>query len=229
MPNPPTSDVAGPKPPKIPTPRRTTRTPADGSGLLDGDSYGAELYERVDLSDRDLRHTSFSECGFVGTDLTGCDLTGAHLVECDLAEIEAASLTASRSLWRHSTLARSRLGAVEAYEGTFDGLTLTDTKITYLNARAATWKDVLLQRCVIDELDLVGAKLNRVRFDSCQIGTLELSSTSCIDVDLRSAELRQISGLTGLRGCTITAEQLYDLSGALAQHLGIAVSAASPR
>lgn len=216
-------NATGPKPPKIPTPKRAARTPSDGTALLDGDSYGAELYERIELSDRDLRHTSFSECAFVGTDLTGSDLTGAHLVECDLAEVEAASLTAPRSLWRHSTMGRSRLGAVEAYEGTFDGLVITDTKISYLNARSATWKDVLLQRCMIDELDLVGAKLSRVRFEGCQIGSLELSTTTCVDVDLRGAELRQISGLAGLRGCTITAEQLYDLSGPLAEHLGIVV------
>lgn len=216
--------ATAPLPPKIPSRKRPAQTDADGSDLLDGDSYAAERYDRVDLSGRDLRHSTFSECAFVGTVLTGADLTGAHLVESDLAEVEAAHLSAARSLWRHSTVSRSRLGAVEAYEGTFDGLVVADTKISYLNARSATWKDVLLQRCVIDELDLVGAQLTRVRFDGCQIGSLELSRTGCRDVDLRSAELRQISGLAGLAGCVITPEQLYDLSGALAGHLGIVVA-----
>lgn len=219
MPNP---DV--PRPPKLPTRKPPARVAADGSGLLDGDSYHAELYERASLRDRDLRHTSFSECAFAGADLTGANLGGAHLVESELVEVEAAALSAPRSLWRHSLLARSRLGAIEAYEATFDGLQLSEVKISYLNARAATWKDVLLQRCVIDELDLVGAELNRVRFEDCQITSLELSTATCRDVDLRSAEIRQVSGLAGLRGCTITPEQLYDLSGALATHLGIDVA-----
>ena len=183
-----------------------------------------ERYHRLDLSGRDLRHSTFSECAFVGTDLTGADLTGAHLVESDLTEVEAAQLTAPRSLWRRGTLLRSRLGAVEAYEATFDGLVVADTKISYLNARSATWKDVLLQRCVIDELDLVGADLSRVRFDGCQIRSLELSRVTCRDVDLRTAELRQIGGLAGLAGCTVSPEQLYDLAGALAEHLRIAVA-----
>jgi uncharacterized protein YjbI with pentapeptide repeats len=223
------TDPIVPQAPKIPSLKRPAQTEADGSALLDGDSYAAECYQRVDLSGRDLRHSTFSECAFVGTDLTGADLTGTHLVESDLSEVEAAHLTAPRSLWRHSTVSRSRLGAVEAYEANFDGLVVADTKISYLNARSATWKDVLLQRCVVDELDLVGARLIRVRFEECQIGSLELSRTSCRDVDLRPAELRQISGLAGLAGCTISPEQLYDLSGALAGHLGIVVAAATPR
>ncbi|HVK35125.1 MAG TPA: pentapeptide repeat-containing protein [Microlunatus sp.] len=213
-----------PRPPKIPTRKRTAQTPTDGRALLDGDSYAAERYDRADLTDRDLRHSTFSECTFTGTTLTGADLTGAHLVESDLTEVEAASLTAPRSLWRHSTLSRSRLGAVVAYEASFDGLVVADTKISFLNARSSTWKDVLLQRCVIDELDLVGAKLTRVRFENCQIRSSELTGTTCRDVDLRSAELREISGLAGLGGCTISPEQLYDLSGALAAHLGIVVA-----
>lgn len=196
---------------------------ADGGALLDGDGYAAERYDHLDLSGWDLRHATFSECAFVATNLTGTNLTGAHLVESDLNEVEAIHLSAPRSLWRHSAVTRSRLGAVEAYEGTFDGLTLTEVKISYLNARAATWKDVLLRRCVIDELDLVGANLTRVSFDECRIGSLELSGVSCSHVDLRSADLRRVSGLSGLAGCTITPEQLYDLSGILAAHLGIAV------
>jgi uncharacterized protein YjbI with pentapeptide repeats len=216
-----------PTAPRILSRKQATRQPWTGEKLLDGDSHATELYERADLGGLDLRHSTFSECAFVGCDLTGSDLTGAHLVESDLTEIEAAHLTAPRSLWRHSSLARSRLGAVEAYEANFDGLVVADTKISYLNGRSATWKDVLLQRCVIEELDLVGSRLARVRFESCQIRSLELSRTSNTDVDLRGAEIRQISGLAGLAGCTITPEQLYDLSGPLATHLGIAVAPAA--
>ena len=51
-----------------------------------------------------------------------------------------------------------------------------------------------------------------------------MTTRSSRSVDLRSAEIRQVSGLAGLRGCTITPEQLYDLSGALATHLGIDVA-----
>jgi uncharacterized protein YjbI with pentapeptide repeats len=213
-----------PRPPKHPTRRAVERSPWDGSRLLDGDSHATVRYDHAALADLDLRHSTFSECAFIGCDLTGTDLTGAHLVESELTEIEAAHLKAPRSLWRHTALARSRLGAVEAYEANLDGLVITDAKISYLNARSSTWSDVLLQRCVIDELDLVGAKLSRVRFEGCQVRTLELSRAGCRDVDLRGVELREIHGLAGLAGCAITPEQLYDLSGALAEHLGIVVA-----
>lgn len=220
-------NATAPRPPRIPTRspvRRTDATGATGADLLDGDSYAAQRYDRADLRERDLRHTSFSECAFVGVDLGGANLTGAHLVESELTELEAAHLTAPRSLWRHSTVQRSRLGAVEAYEAGLDGLLITDTKISYLNARSSTWKDVLLRGCVVDELDLVGATLSRVRFEDCRIGSLELTGATCTDVDLRTAELRSLGGLDGLRGCVISPGQLDDLAGILAAHLGIVVA-----
>ena len=213
-----------PQPPKIPTNKPVARARWNGERLLDGDSHAAQLYERVELTDLDLRHSTFSECAFTGVDLTGSDLTGVHLVETELTEIEAAHLRAPRSLWRQSRLTRSRLGAVEAYEAKLDQLVFSDSKISYLNARGSIWSDVLVQHCAIDELDLVGAKLTRVRFEDCRIRSLGVDRASCRSVDLRGAELREITGLVGLAGCTISNEQLYDLSGALAAQLGINVA-----
>ena len=223
MPNP--IEPSQPVQPKIATRKQVSRTLWDGRRLLDGDSHATVSYQHVDLTDLDLRHSTFSECAFTGVELTGSDLRGAHLVETELSEVEAAHLAAPRSLWRRSTVTRSRLGAVEAYEATLDQLVLADSKISYLNGRGSTWSDVLLQRCLIDELDLMGAKLQRVRFEDCQIRSLGLQRASCRSVDLRGAELREVTGLAGLAGCTISGEQLYDLSGALAAHLGIHVAA----
>ena len=114
---------------------------------------------------------------------------------------------------------------MEAYEAKLDQLVLSDCKISYLNARGGIWSDVLVRRCLIDELDLMGAKLQRVRFEDCQIRSLGVDRASCRSMDLRGAELREVTGLAGLAGCTISNEQLYDLSGALASHLGIHVAA----
>lgn len=222
VPNP--AEPVEPVEPRIAPRRQVTRTRWDGERLLDGDSHATQSYERVELTDLDLRHSTFSECAFTGVDLTGSDLTGAHLVETELTEVEAAHLSTPRSLWRRSAVTRSRLGAVEAYEANLDQLLLADCKISYLNGRGSTWSDVLVQHCVIDELDLLGAKLNRVRFEDCQIRSLGLDRASCRSVDLRGAELRELTGLTGLAGCTISSEQLYDLSDALAAHLGIHVA-----
>ena len=218
------SNPTEPHPPKIATRRPVARTRWSGERLLDGDSHATQVYEQVELTDLDLRHSTFSECTFTGCDLTGTDLTGTHLVESDLAEIEAAHLTAPRSLWRHSPLTRSRLGAVEAYEANLDQLVLADSKISYVNARGSIWSDVLVQRCVIDELDLVGAKLTRVRFEDCQIRSLGVDRASCRSVDLRDAELREVTGLAGPAGGTRRNAQVFDLSRAPAAELGISVA-----
>ena len=50
---------------------------------------------------------------------------------------------------------------------------------------------MIFRNCVIEELDLGHASLNRVAFPGCQIGTLELNHAKLLDVDLRGTELER--------------------------------------
>ena len=96
-------------------------------------------------------------------------------------------------------------------------------KLGYLNLRRAKIKDVEFRDVHIDELDAGGANLERITFIDCTIDTLVLNGAKLKDVDLRGARLRSLSGLSSLKGATVSFEQLMDLAPILANELGLRV------
>lgn len=78
--------------------------------------------------------------------------------------------------------------------------------------------------CVIDELDLGAATANRVSFTNTQVDTLDLTRSVLTNVDLRSLEVRHLTGVEHLKGATINSHQLAELAPFLANHLGIVLN-----
>ena len=58
---------------------------------------------------------------------------------------------------------------------------------------------------------------------NCRIGTLDITSATLKNVDLRSSEFRTINGLQSLAGVIIDDYQLSLLAPLLAAHLGLTV------
>ena len=56
---------------------------------------------------------------------------------------------------------------------------------------------------------------------STRIDRLDCTGAKLADVDLRGARLTDIGNIEGLRGASISIEQLLDLAPALAERLGI--------
>ena len=65
--------------------------------------------------------------------------------------------------------------------------------------------------------------MTRLAFAGCRIETLTLSGARLVDVDLRGADFRAITGLAGLAGSWVTEDQLTELAPHLARHLKISV------
>lgn len=77
--------------------------------------------------------------------------------------------------------------------------------------------------CVIDELDLGGAKCRRLQLSNTSVGPLDVRRASLTGVDLRGADLKTIIGLGDLSGATVTSEQVQLLAPLLAAHIGLLV------
>jgi uncharacterized protein YjbI with pentapeptide repeats len=213
----------GPRPPEA---VRFSLPPLDDATLQDLRSSRHHDQRRVadlDLTDLELRQTTFAECALERLVLHGADLRGMHLVECRLAALDAASCALPHSSWRDVVLDGSRLGALECYESTWRSLLVTDSKFGYLNARGSSWTDVTFRNCVVDELDLSNARLTRVRFEGCRVRSLRVADATLADVDLRGVRLEEIEGLAGLAGAWFSESQLTELAPLLADHLGIRV------
>lgn len=199
------------------------------SGLSEGDSamFDREEYEAVAYADiaRDMWEvgvgTTIDGCRFSGLDLGSWTLRGARVVESAFDGVDVPALSAARATLRDVEIRDSRFGSIEAYDGAWRGIRLTRCRLGYVNLRATELLDVAFEDCTIDEMDLLDATARRVAFPGSRIGTLNVGGARLTDVDLRGAQLREVVGMAGLRGATISPEQLQLMAPALAELAGI--------
>lgn len=92
-----------------------------------------------------------------------------------------------------------------------------------MNLRASKLLDVQFDRCVIDELDLGEAHVERLAFRDCTLRALRFDHAQLRHVDLRGLDLESISGVDSLRGAVVSSTQAVDLARIFADHLGITV------
>jgi uncharacterized protein YjbI with pentapeptide repeats len=200
-------------------------TPADPGEVADGDA---------DLDDVEVVEARFDEMTWTGRRRLGSsrvvDLVvgdwqakAASVVGSVLERVEVVALSAPESSWWNVEVHQSRIGSAELYGAVLRNVHFVRCKLGFVNLRGANLTDVAFTDCIIEDLDLMRATATRVAFNGTRIARLELSNSKLEDVDLRGARLAGIGALDGLRGATITLDQLLDLAPALAESLGILV------
>ena len=199
--------------------------PADAAEVADGD----DDLDEVEIDDLKCERMTWTGRRRLGSSRMSDVATGqwqataASVVDSVLQHLDVVALSAVGSGWWNVEVHQSRLGSVELYDSTLRNVHFVRCKLGYLNLRGATLTDVAFTDCVIEDLDLMRATATRVAFSGTRISRLELAGSKLEHVDLRGARLAGIGTLEGLRGATITLEQLLDIAPALAESLGIKV------
>lgn len=209
--------------PKLDKVRLHDLTVGDVDRLEPHESYEGQRYESVDVSASDLTGVSFAECEFLSLTINEVNFRSASFVESCFDRLNAPIFSASRSRWRDVTIESSRLGSAEFYEASWQSVHLINCKLGFVNLRGASLQDVLFTNCTIAELDLGGAKANRVAFADTEVGTLDLTRSTLKNVDLRGLDMRQVSGLDGLRGATMNSFQITQMAPLFAAQFGIRI------
>ncbi|MBA2954813.1 pentapeptide repeat-containing protein [Nocardioides sp. MAH-18] len=199
-------------------------------GLEDGDPD--ELRRDADLDGvryadlavplLDLQGARVASSQWAGLSADEADLRGTRLTDVELDGVNVPVVRAARSQWRDVTVS-GRLGSVEAYEAQWRSVHVVGCKISYLNLRGAEVADLAFTDCVVEELDLVGAIARRVRLSGTRVGQLNVQHADLQDVDLRGATFEAVDGVLGLRGATVSPDQLALLAPLLAAGLGLDV------
>ena len=212
------------KPPRLPAFKEpTTIGSGDLTGLdLDGRAEGL-LFELDDADGVDLEDAVFTDCIFRSVALQGAPMARVTFGDCRIEEVNAPVLEAPDSGWWNTAVVGGRIGSAELYGATFRSVLFERAKLGYLNLRRAKIKDVLFRDVHIEELDAGSANLERVTFIDCTIDTLVLNGAKLKDVDLRGARLRTLSGISSLKGATVSYEQLMDLAPIRAGELGLKI------
>ena len=200
--------------------------PLDVSAFTDPDGDDLEQCELRDARVGDLSWSVRRRLdASVLTGLSGATwrARGLTLTDTRLERVDLLSVAAPAAGWRDVEVHASRIGSLELYDANLRRVSFVGCKLGYVNLRGADLADIAFTDCVVEDLDLMRARASRVALTRCRVGRLEVTEAKLADVDLRGAQLADISGIEGLRGVTIGVEQLLDLAPVLAGRLGIRV------
>lgn len=211
-----------PQPPRLDPLRLDDLTAGDPDDLTPRADLEATAYGDLRLPALALRDARLDSVRLDRVAADETDLRGARLSEVELDQVSLPVVRAARGEWRDVRVS-GRLGSVEAYESQWRGVHFVGCKLSYLNLRGAELVDVAFTDCVVDELDLMGATATRVAFAGCRVTHLTVQDATLREVDLRGADLEVVDGLAGLRGATVSDDQLTRLAPLLASYLGINV------
>lgn len=189
------------------------------SEQLDGTAYAGLAFDEWQVG----VGTTIDGCRFTGLQLGSWALRGARIVESVFDGADVPVVSAARATLRDVEIRDSRFGSIEAYDAAWRGIVFTRCRLGFVNLRATELLDVAFVDCTIDEIDLLDATARRVAFDGSRIGALNVGGATLADVDLRGADLREVVGMTGLRGATISPDQLQLMAPALAEQAGLRV------
>jgi uncharacterized protein YjbI with pentapeptide repeats len=174
----------------------------------------------------------------VGTDFAGavaisisvskmenCDAMGMTVELFELSDVEcvrfeAAALQAYKANLLRVALTDCRLTGVELAEGHFEDCVFKNVKFDNAGFRFATFKRVRFENCILRQADFSSAKFSHVTFTDCDLEAANFASAHCTTVDVTNQDLSLAKGILGLKGATISTEQLIQLAPLLASELG---------
>lgn len=215
----------GPVPPRtdpVQLPELEPAGPEDLAGLsldLDAVHVDGVTVERLDLG-----HSGRLESSRLDRLRAGrLEVPGATFVECVLTDTDVPVLAASASVWRDVEVTGGRWGSAEFAGAQWRGVHLRGVRISYLNLRGADLQDVRLTDCRVDELDLGDATVRRMDLPGTRVDRLALDHARLADVDLRGLDPQVLDGLDGLRGATVSEDQVLRWAPAFAGHLGLSI------
>ncbi|MGV8850806.1 MAG: pentapeptide repeat-containing protein [Propionibacteriaceae bacterium] len=193
----------------------TIRTGAD----LDGEHLVGEDWSGVRASDARMLECEVTDCRMDET-----KLTGLRAIDTTWVRVSASGLAMPHASWHDSAIKDSRFGLLDLSASTLLRLTITDTKIDFLNLRGTAIREVVLTRVRLGEVTLGDATGTTLMFDDCLIGTVELHNTRLEKIDLSTSSLQRIDDLASLRGVVLSLDQVLNLAPAMATVLGATIA-----
>lgn len=232
----------GPKPGASAPPKAVTRSEAPRTVALPEtlapfaagrlDPLGE--YEAIHFAGLDFAGQAADDAAFLGCWLDRCGLDGvsmrrARISECRLDELRAASLDLADSVWRDTLVTVGRIGALLSTGGSWTSVRVRGGRLDLVDLSGAKVTAVAFEGCLIGELDLGTVEARDLTLEACEIELLDVTGARLIRTDLTGASIGTVRGVEGLRGATVTPEQLIDLAPVMAAQLGIKVREAGPR
>lgn len=170
-----------------------------------------------------LTAARLDECRLSASALPHLDLRSARIINSRVDALAAARVSAGHSLWRATRWRQCRIGSLDLASAELGNVSADRLMAGYINLSGATLADVEFVECDFTTIDALRLRARRVRFTRCTAEELDLSAATLEDVDLRGLDVTRMTGLDGIRGATVTPEQLSALAPELARAAGLRV------
>jgi uncharacterized protein YjbI with pentapeptide repeats len=195
------------------------------------DDWSGKISDEIELQTSAVQDKNFANVRRL--EVEGCRLTALQLgaarfdklrlSDVTLYRVEAAGMRAPEGSALRMVCKDSRLTGVDLGEALLEDCVFENVKLDEVGFRFAVLKRVRFVSCVLRNADFSGAKFSNVTFSACELNGANFDNATCKFVDLRGENIAAIKGVMGLKGATVSSEQLIQLAPLLAAEAGLDV------
>jgi uncharacterized protein YjbI with pentapeptide repeats len=196
------------------------------------ESWDEEAADDVEIDQTQIADTDFSDVTRLiatGSTFKQVLITGVNLDKCDCTDVEfgrleAAGLRTYKARFQRVTFTDCRLTGADFAEAIFEDCVFKNVKLDEAGFRFAKFTRVRFEDCMLSATDFSSARFAQVMFTSCNLEGTNFDAAQCANTDISSEDITNVRGILGLKGATISPEQLVQIAPLLAAELGFQIA-----
>lgn len=206
-----------------PTAPKLPRTFQPADRLEEETDYRGMEFRDVDLTEMDAGLIELDESRLVNVRLSGTRMTRLVLSDSVVESSDLAGFVGDSSAMVRVRFDGSRCTGMRWVDGTVRHTTFHGCRMDMSMFWGTKFEHVRFENCNLTQADFADAQLGGAEFVDCDLSGVRLANANLVGARLVRCTLRGISDVTRLRGATVDADDLLDLTYALAEGLGITV------
>lgn len=213
--------VREPSPPDIP--EDLTETSLPDADLDDGVVQAGLAVGDADLSGREAAGVEFDQCRYTTVNFGSVRMRHAMIRDVEFDRCDLANLLARDSSLLRVAVRASRMTGAALLASTVRDVAFRDSRMDLASFFGSRFANVTFTNCRLDQANFADADLSGVEFDHCDLSAAQLSGATLTGAKFTACDLTGISGVTSLRGATITSSDALTLTRIFAEALGITI------
>jgi uncharacterized protein YjbI with pentapeptide repeats len=177
----------------------------------------AYLLKEIHLRNLNLDHIQAEAFSWIETVFTQVSFREARLarleiLDCEIQEVDFSNCELERANITRVQFKNSKLLGLNARFASFNDVVFKDCNLNLADFGKARFQKVSFENCLLQDLQLSGASFKQVRFQNCDLKGLDLSDVIHQQLDLRSSRIEGFrAGLKELKGLIMDSEQALSL------------------
>jgi uncharacterized protein YjbI with pentapeptide repeats len=213
-----------PREPSLPDlPAELTAASLPAAELHDGAVHAGLFVAGADLSGREAAGAELDKCRYRDVSFAQGRLSRVRVTDVEFDRCDLANLRARDSSVRRSMVTATRMTGLSWITGVIRDVIFDSCRIDLGYFSATRFFTVVFRDCRLDQANFGDTELSDVQFDRCDLTGAQFSGARLADTRFSGCELSRLSGVTSLRGATITASDAMSLTGIFAEALGIRI------